>query len=314
VVTLAGGAEPGDSDGARDMARFRNPVNVTVGHDGNIYIADFDNGLGRRATAEGVVTTLTADSLGFSRPFGMTVAPDGSIYIQTDFNANGDWGAGALWVVAPGSNHIELLKDDIGRTRGLLALPDGRVMMSHYVDHVILLFDPGSRAITRLAGSPGLAGYRDGRGADARFNSPYGLALLETGVVAVADRGNNRLRTVTLDGNVGTLAGNGMGQVQDGPLDEASFDMPQGLAGNAAGTLYVSSINGYVIRAVAGGQVTTIAGDGSAGFADAENPLEARFNGLEGIGISPEGDHLYIADGSRGENEPYHRVRRLTLQ
>jgi sugar lactone lactonase YvrE len=313
VVTLAGGAEAGDLDGIRDMARFRNPVNVAVGEDGMLYVADFDNSLVRRVTPDGEVSTLAASSSRFSRPFGLAVATDGSLYIQTDFNASGTWGAGALWVLAPGEDTMELLMDDIGRTRGLLALPDGRLAMSSFVDHIIQIFDPRTTSITHLAGGRGNAGYRDGSGVGARFHTPYGLALLDNGNIVVADRGNHRLRMVTLAGQVTTLAGNGMEDVNDGPLEEASFNMPQGLA-SAGGTIYVSSIRGYVLHKIAGGQVITIAGDGTPGFADAENPLEAQFFGLEGIALSPDAAYLYIADGSRGEDVPHHRIRRLMLE
>jgi DNA-binding beta-propeller fold protein YncE len=314
VVTLAGGAEAGDLDGIRDMAQFRNPVNVAVGGDGMIYVADFDNSLVRRVTPDGEVTTLAAENPRFSRPFGLAVAPEGSLYIQTDFNASGTWGAGALWVLKPGADTIELLTDDIGRTRGLLALPDGRLAMSSFVDHVIQIFDPRTRSITHLAGGRGSAGYRDGSGAVARFHTPYGLALLGNGNIVVADRGNHRLRMITPDGRVTTLAGTGMDVVKDGPLLQASFNMPQGLASDGASTIYVSSINGYVIHKIEGDQVITIAGDGTPGFVDAENPLEAQFFGLEGIATSPDAAYLYIADGSRGEDAPHHRIRRLMLE
>jgi DNA-binding beta-propeller fold protein YncE len=314
VVTLAGGAEAGDLDGVRDMAGFRNPVNVAVGGDGMIYVADFDNSLVRRVTPDGVVTTLTSGNPKFSRPFGLAVAPEGTVYIQTDFNSNGTWGAGALWALAPGDDTIELLMDDIGRTRGLLALPDGRLAMSSFVDHVIQIFDPGTRSITHLAGGRGSAGYRDGSGVAARFHTPYGLALLGNGNIVVADRGNHRLRMVTLDGRVTTLAGDGMEAVKDGPLLQASFNMPQGLASDGASTIYVSSINGYVIHRIEDGQVVTIAGDGTPGFADTEDPLQAQFFGLEGIATSPDAAYLYIADGSRGEDAPHHRIRRVMLE
>ena len=59
--------------------------------------------------------------------------------------------------------------------------------------------------------------------------------------------------------------------------------------------------------------VTTVAGTGTRGYLDAEDPLAAQLFGLEGIDVSADGSYLYVADGSGGEDLPYHRVRRLTL-
>src|SRR5690349_14008823 len=58
VSTLAGCELAGAADGSRTVARFRNPVNVAVGPDGRIYVADFENNLIRRVTPAGDVTTL----------------------------------------------------------------------------------------------------------------------------------------------------------------------------------------------------------------------------------------------------------------
>jgi hypothetical protein len=59
--------------------------------------------------------------------------------------------------------------------------------------------------------------------------------------------------------------------------------------------------------------VTTVAGDGTPGFQDNLTPLSARFFGLEGLDVVPDATYLYIADGDRGEEQPYNRVRRMDL-
>ena len=78
-------------------------------------------------------------------------------------------------------------------------------------------------------------------------------------------------------------------------------------------TIYVTDIDNYKIRRIRDGQVTTIAGDGMPGFVDGP-PLEARFFGLEGLDVTPDGSILYVADGDRGLGEPFHRVRRIVIE
>lgn len=96
--------------------------------------------------------------------------------------------------------------------------------------------------VTTLAG-PGdfaTAGYADGPGASARFNSPRGLAVDASGNVYVADMGNSAIRKIAPDGTVSTVAG-GPGKVgsADGPVADARFQNPFAVALDGAGTLYV---------------------------------------------------------------------------
>jgi hypothetical protein len=178
---------------------------------------------------------------------------------------------------------------------------------------VIQIYDPASSAISLLAGGLNAPGYRDGQSTAASFNQPYDLLELDDGTILVADFGNNRLRAVALDGTVTTFAGTGAAGRDDGALATASFNAPQGLTMDGAGNIYVTDTGNYLIRKIsADGQVTTVAGNASPGYRDDEDPLAGQLFGIEGIDIGGDG-YAYIADGTRGENAPYHRVRRLTL-
>ena len=66
----------------------------------------------------------------------------------------------------------------------------------------------------------------DGPAATARFDNPTGIAPLPNGAVVVADRNNNRLRLVTPDGAVATLAGTGEARFADGEVVSARFNQP----------------------------------------------------------------------------------------
>ena len=315
VVTFAGGAMAGLADGLRGDARFNNPVNVAVSPTGDVYVADFDNNAIRKIEPDGWVTTFLRQE-GFEAPFGMAFAPDGTMYLETDADDRGQRtnDTGTLWRLRPGERRATMLARDLGRPRGMVALPDGRLALSDYTRHVVETFDPTNGRLSPLAGTPGVEGFADGAGAVARFSRPYGMALRGDGALLVADQGNQRIRVVTLAGAVTTLAGSGMRGGADGPAATATFDGPQGVARAADGTLYVSEADGHLVRRVApDGAVTTVAGNRMGGFVD--GPLnEAVFYGLEGIALSPDGAVLYLPDGNRGTGGPYHRMRRLQLR
>jgi hypothetical protein len=319
AVTLAGGAEAGSDDGFGAAASFSNPANVAVGPDGDVYVADFDNHMIRRVSPAGEVTTSTVQP-GFRRPFGMLFAADGSFYVQTDANDTGAVGGttGTLWRVDLDTGEATVVVRDIGRPRGLAELADGRLVLIDPPRHSVYLLDLDAEPLvpTLLAGSGDAmaSGDADGTGAAARFSRPQEAVVIDDEIY-VSDSVNHRIRKVTLDGEVTTVAGTGAAGSQDGALAQATFDRPYALARDGAGNLYVSEIAGYRIRKVDldAGVVTTIAGTGAPGFRDAEEPLDAQFFGLEGIDVDGDGVSLYVADGNRGEEDPFNRIRRVDL-
>ena len=311
VGTLAGASEGGAVDGARSVARFYNPVNVVVGPGGNLYVADYDNSLIRVVSPDGTVRTLIRQQ-GFNRPFGLVFTPDGRLYAETDSNDLGarNYEAGTLWRIEPEGRAILLLRN-LGRPRGMAALPDNRIVLSDPEHHVLRVYDPAMNRITDLAGARDRPGYVDAAGLAARFNRPYDV-VFSGGRVLVADQENHRLRAVTLDGMVTTFAGAGTAGTDDGQRMSARFNRPQALALDILGNVFVTDFGSYRVRRVApDGAVTTIAGAGRAGYADNADPMMAQFFGMEGMDVSPDGRNLYITDGNRGGMEAYHRVRRF---
>jgi len=150
--------------------------------------------------------------------------------------------------------------------------------------------------VTTFAGS-GTAGFGDGTGTAARFNAPYDVAVNSEGTVYVADYSNNRIRKITPAGVVTTLAGSGSGAAgfADGTGTDAQFHSPAGIAVNSEGTVYVSDTYNHSIRKITpAGVVTTLAGSGTAGFADGTGTA-ARFEYPYGIAVNSEGT-VYVAD------------------
>lgn len=310
--TVAGRAYPGYVDGERDAARFANPVNVAY-RAGKLYVADFDNGKIRVIdTATYQTTTLIAQP-GFQRPFGMAFAPDGTLYVSTDNDPGGGHSlmSGTIWRIAPGATTAAVVVASIGRPRGLAVLPGGALAAADYVHHVIELIDPVSCTVAQLAGAWDQAGMVDATGPDARFTSPYGIAARSDGALVVADFDNHRIRLVAPAGAVTTLAGTGTPGFADGAPGAAMFHRPQAVAIAEGGDIYVTDIENYRIRRITAAAVQTVAGDGTAGFLDADDPLASRIYGLEGLTVVGNGAMLYVADGSRGTDLPYNRVRQV---
>lgn len=117
------------------------------------------------------------------------------------------------------------------------------------------------------AGAPGFFG--DGAAANlAEVSQPSGLAVDLAGNVYIADTFNDRIRKVTTDGNIATIAGNGgTGYTGDGgPAIAASLNNPEAVAIDSAGNLYIAdSINNRIRKVTTNGNIITIAGSSSAG-------------------------------------------------
>ncbi len=314
VSTLSGHADPGFVDGARGKARFANPVNLLYGPDKKLYVADFDNGKLRVVDPETGATSTVIAQDGFRRPFGLAFVGN-TLYVCTDNDSGGRHSetSGTVWRVSITAKTAAVVAENLGRCRGLAALSDGRLAFTDYQAHTVNVLDTGSGAISVLAGQKGVKGYADGAGSAAEFAQPYHLVQRSDGKLVVADYENNRLRIVGLDGTVSTFAGAGTAGFLDGSMGTAKFFMPQGVAIAANGDVYVTDLGNYRVRRIRGTSVETIAGNGSGGYVDSDNRLQAELYGLEGISLKPDGSLLFVADGGRGDDVPHNYIRSVKM-
>jgi sugar lactone lactonase YvrE len=178
---------------------------------------------------------------------------------------------------------------------GLAVGPDGTLFIADAGDHhAIRVLSPDGTLFT-LAG--GARGFADGRGTDARFDTPSGVALTASGSLIVADTANNAIREVSPDGQVRTLAGGGPPGFVDGPAAAARFNGPIGVAVDADARIVVAdSYNDRVRLLTPDGEVTTLAG-GARGFADGAG-ADARFDTPAGIAVMPDGTVLVADTGN----------------
>ena len=96
-------------------------------------------------------------------------------------------------------------------------------------------------------------------------------------------------------------------------MTAAQFSHPQGITVASDGAIYVTDLDNFRVRRIVGNKVETVAGNGSGGYLDDDNPRAAELYGIEGLSVTPDGAMLYVADGSRGDAVPFNRVRQVKL-
>ncbi len=236
-VSAYGGAYTGDG-GPAVFALFSEPGNIAVDREGNIFIADTDNNRIRRVDAlSGVIAT---------------VAGSGTSGLCGD---NGPAAAACLFT-----------------PRGIAVDGPGNIYIADTNNNRIRRVDATTGVITTVAGS-GSGGYSgDNRPATSAWISvPFGVALDSYGNIYIADTYNSRIRRVdAITGVITTVAGSyGYGYAGDnGPATAASLAMPQAVAVDGSGNIYISDTNNSSIRKVDAttGLITTVAGNGTSGY------------------------------------------------
>jgi sugar lactone lactonase YvrE len=149
-----------------------------------------------------------------------------------------------------------------------------------------------SWTVSTFAGS-GAPGFANGAANSALFSAPFGVTVDQDNNVYVADTGNNIIREIAA-GVVTTFAGFGVGGFRDGSTDTAQFMNPTGIAVDSSGNVYVADYGNNRIRLISGGMVSTLAGDGTAGFQDGA-AASAQFNEPTGVAVDSSGN-VYVAD------------------
>jgi serine/threonine-protein kinase len=211
ITTFAGGDGQGAVDGPGAAAKFNHPGGVALDAAGSLYVADGGNNLIRKISPDGVVTTFAGS--------GTAGAADGK-GTAASFNNPADVALdafGNVYVTDGNNNKIRKIT------------PKGVVSM--------------------LAGS-GAKGDSDGKGTAASFNSPNGMDLDASGNIYVADRRNNKIRKVTPQGVVTTLAGSGEFGRENGPGASASFNFPSDVVVDSFGDIYVADYGNLMIRKI----------------------------------------------------------------
>jgi gliding motility-associated-like protein len=229
-------------------------------------------------------TNGTGAAAGFSLPSGIGADNAGNIYVT-------DFGSGAIRKITSGG--VVTTIATLGQPSGLAADAQGNCYVSDFAENNIYKITAAG-VKTVFAGS-GLIGANDGLGAAASFNGPGGLALDAQGNLYVTDQINNKIRKITPDGLVTTLAGSGATGSNNGSALAATFNNPDGVTVDKAGNVYVADTKNNLIRKIAAdGTVSTFAGNGAAGKTDGTGTA-TNFNYPTNLTIDALGN-LYVAD------------------
>ena len=213
----------GYTDGKGADARFHNATGIAIDATGNLYVIDNDSFIVRKITPDGTVTTIAgkpeqsgsvdgpASVALFAKPRGVGVGPDGAIYVVDEGNNNIRKIApdGMVSTVAGDPDHKPGAQDgtwgqaSFSGPRAVTVDARGNIYVADTDNNTIRKITP-QHGVTTFAGKAGVAGYVDGAGVDARFNSPRGLTVDQDGNVYVADSNNAAIRKISPDGVVST--------------------------------------------------------------------------------------------------------------
>ena len=330
MSTFAGTGIPGWADGPAARAVFSYPKGIAFDSAGNLFIADPGNNLIRKIDTAGAVSTVAgngalafagdggaARSASFGGPSWVAVNPTGDVFIADTSN-------GRIRLLNAAANTISTFAGNGAYRRsedGLRALnsflsnpqdvkigPDGLLYICDSQNHRVVRINADNTIVT-VAGNRRYGYSGDGGAATAAsLYFPRQIAFDPSGNLYIADSLNLRVRKVTPQGIISTVAGNGKpGYTGDnGPATSATMNYPTGVAADSAGYLYIADQQNHAIRRVTPSGISTIAGNGRPGYSGDNGPAtNATLSYPERIFMDAQGT-LYIADIYN------HRVRKIT--
>jgi uncharacterized protein (TIGR03437 family) len=263
TATIAGTGTAGNSGNGASAtaAQLTSPGGVAVDSAGNVYISDTGNNLVRKISGGNINNFAggsgqpeysgdggAATSAGISGPTGITIDSAGNVYFADTGNS--------LIRRVDKNGTITSYIGQTGPTAGKLNHPTGIWMDA---SNTLWVADSNNRRLIKFAGSTftvvagiGSAGFSGdgGPAINALLNNPTGVAADNSGSVYIADSNNSRIRKITPDGNIVTIAGRGGASYSGdgGPATSAGLAFPRGITVDASGKVYIADTQNSVIR------------------------------------------------------------------
>lgn len=266
ITTIAGTGIAGDSGdgGPGTKAQLDFPSGVAVDSKGNLYIADSRNDRVRRVDPNGIITTVagTGDD---------GVSADGGQADRAELSNPVD-------VVVDKQDNIYVVELNTNRVRR--------------IDRAGVLTTVAGNGTEGFSGDGGPA-------TAAQLASPAGVHVTPDGTIYIADLDNARIRKVTQDGIISTIAGSGTtgSEGDGGPATAATLDQPTTVSADDAGNVYIADSAASRIRRIdPNGTISTFAGTGTTGTPDDDEAADdAHLDDPAGISVAGNG-RVYITD------------------
>ena len=333
MTRFAGTGESGyDGDGGKATdAKLKLPAGLTFDKHGNLYIADRENHRVRKVDTRGIITTVAGNgTAGFSgdggkateamlrHPSGVAVDDKGNIFISDRSNERVRVVNRKGIISTYAGNGIDGAKGDSGpATKGQLSKPfglaldkKGNLYIADRKSNRVRMVTPQGILHT-VAGDGGFFFSGDnGPAYRASVAGPTGVAVAKDGTLYIADRNNNRIRSVDTQGMIRTVVGTGQ-QDYNGDSElarDSNLHLPFGVAIDPDGNLLVIDRSNYRIRKIdpRRGSIETVAGNGLKKFAGDGGPATgATLSFPQGL-IVDKNDNLLVSD--KGHN----RIRRIS--
>lgn len=261
ISTIAGTGTAGyTGDGAAaTKAELSDPTGIALDASGNLYIADSANNVVRVVSSSGTIATFAGNNtVGFTGDGGLAVDAELSNPTAVAVDSSGN-----LFICDAGNSVIrEVSSSNISTVVGGAATelqlnqPDGIVFDSKGAMYIA---DTGNRRIVKfipgfisvIAGNGTLGDSGDGGPAvEAALGDPMGLAVDAAGNLYIADTFNSKIRKVTPDGTISTVAGDGVQAYfgDKGVATKAALDFPHDVTVDKSGNLYIADTVNNVIR------------------------------------------------------------------
>ncbi len=317
ITTVAGNGTPGSNGdyGVPTSAQLHLPTAVAVDSSGALYICDSANNVIRQVANGTIVPYLGNYIPGFT---GDTTS-EISLNNPTDIFFDNAWN---LWIADYGNGRIrEFGTDNITATvvgggttyteggfplATALAGPHsvrvdtaGNIYIADLDDNRVRIVTQSTGRITTLAGTGPLGFTGDGGAANAaQINTPTSIAIDAAGNLTFVDLYNSRVRAVSSSGTINTVAGNGSTYYSGdgGAAQNALMNGPAAVAVSSSGVYIADTSNQRIRQINLAGTISTIAGNGTSGFAGDNGPAaSAQVSFPSALAVDASG-FVYIAD------------------